>query len=189
MDESQEEENEDVGLALRSLSIILEQKCIEKCAETFVRLDSINVELIDDELEFIRYVIDFSMDYATNIGLGKGSFFKSRSRLGLVHMLNIHENDERFKVVMEMLNKLLDDVATDADADLREEVYSLASDASPTLSDEMEQFYDARDPKKYHIPPVWTPSDRKANAALIYLFFRVVCLRQYVLYGWSIHFN
>lgn len=173
------QEEEEVGLSLRSLSIILEQKCVEKCVETFVRLDSINVELIEDELEFIRYVIDFSIDYATNDGCDSGKACCLKRRLA--HMLSINENDEKFKVVMEMFDKLLDAVAadTDAETDRRESEWALApdgSDENQKLPNEDEHFYDASDPKKLHIPPVWTPTNRKANAAFIYLYFRVVCL-------------
>lgn len=171
------QEEEEVGLSLRSLSLILEQQCVEKCVETFVRLDSINVELIEDELEFIRYVIDFSIDYAIHDGCnsGKADCLKRR----LAHMLNIHENDEKFQVVMEMFDKLLDAVAadTDAEAERRESECALAPDdrdESQKISNEDEQFYDASDPKKLHIPPMWTPTNREANAAFIYLYFRVV---------------
>lgn len=165
-------EEDEEGLSLRSLSVILEQKCVEKCVETLVRLDSINVELVEDELEFIRHVIDFSIDYATNDGINTGKLGSLKRRLA--HMLNIDEKDERFKVAMDMLNTLLDGVATDTDADLRQNENVHGFDDSYKLSDGYEQLYDASDPKKLHIPPVWTPSDRSANAALIYLYFRTV---------------
>lgn len=170
---------EEVGLSLRSLSIILEQKCVEKCVETFVRLDSINVELIEDELEFVRYVIDFSIDYAMNDGCDSGKMDCLKRRLA--QMLSINENDEKFKVVMEMFDKLLDAVANDTDEEVerRESECALATDGpdeTQELPNEDEHFYDVSDSKKFYIPPVWTPTNRRANAAFIYLYFRVVCL-------------
>lgn len=167
-------EEDDIGLSLRSLSIIVEQKCVEKCAETFVRLDSINVELIEDELEFVRYVLDFSIDYAANNPLdpNKANDLKWK----LARTLDISENDERFQVAMAIFDNLIDEIVADTEADIEEnEEASPPSPAEETeIPDETEHFFDASDPNKFRLPPVWTPSDSKANAALIYLYFRVV---------------
>lgn len=177
--ETEEEDEPETGLILKSLSIILEQKCVEKCIDTFVRLSSINVELIEDELEFIRYVIEFSIDYASNNGVDSGKANYLRTKLS--RTLNISENDERFTVAVEMLDTLISDVTADQDADFDNDD-SQDADATekvnnvPDAEDSADEiFYDTDDPKKAHIPPVWTPKNKKANAALIYLYFRVVC--------------
>lgn len=169
--ESKDEEDDDMRLSLRSLSVALEQTCVEMCAETFVRLDSMNVELIDDELEFIRYVIEFSVDYAAN-----NSYDPGKAKRSLAQMLNINEYDERIKVVMEILDKLLV-VAVDTIVDHLQENENLSAlEESSKSSCDNDGFYDASDPKKLHIPAVWTPRDKKTNAVLIYLYFRVVCV-------------
>lgn len=168
------QEEDDIGLSLRSLSIIVEQKSVEKCAEALVRLNSINVELIEDELEFVRYIIDFSVDYATTNYFNSGKASDLKRKLALT--LDISENDERFKAAMEILDSLIDGIVADTEADIQEN--EEASPPTPVqeteIPDETEVFYDASDPKKIRLPPVWTPSNRRANAALIYLYFRVV---------------
>lgn len=201
MEDEQEKTHEEMGLELRSLSINVQQKCVD----TFVRLNSINVELIGDELEFIRYVIDFFIDYATNGIVDMGKTNHLRTILAL--MLNISENDERFVAAVEILDKLIDNVAGIEDSDHDEETILQEKnkklldesiedsdhdgetilqaendkllDASTISTDEEsvadEYFYDRADPEKVHIPPIWTPTNKQANAALIYLYFRDVC--------------
>lgn len=171
-------EPEDVGLGLKSLSITYTSE--QKCVETFVRLNSINVELIGDELDFIRYVIDFAIDYATNNIVDSGKMGDLRIKLAL--MLNISETDDRFIAAMEIIDKLIEDVAGEDETDQDENDGETETAAPPaengTPSDEEvvadEFFYDPSNPKKVHIPPVWTPTNKRANAALIYLYFRVV---------------
>lgn len=163
------EKQDESGLRLKTLSITMEQKC----ANTFVRLNSINVELIDDELEFVRYVIDFAIDFATNdmVNVGESGYLK----LKLAHMLNINENDKRLIAAVEIIDRLIDDVvgadrAGHKGNDREEENEKPAENGN----DADEFFYDPTDLKKVHIPPMWTPSNKRANAALIYLFFRDV---------------
>lgn len=171
-------EPEDVGLGLKSLSITYTAE--QKCVDTFVRLNSINVELIGDELDFIRYVIDFAIDYATNNIVDSGKMGDLRIKLAL--MLNISETDERFIVALEIIDQLIEDVAGEDETDHVKNEEETASPALPpvngTPSEEEvtadEFFYDPSNPKRMHIPPVWTPTNRRANAALIYLYFRVV---------------
>lgn len=213
-----QEEEEGKGLSLKPLTILREQKCIAVCVESLVRLDSFNVELIEDDLEFIHYVIDFSIEYAAKNGADPGPLKQKLSQ-----MLNIDEMDENYVIAMTILDKLIHDVivemvgdvsdeddadATDEDEEasgededeLKEgdaasgeeeaapEEAAAASgegDAAPdavseegaetaSLLSENAEFYDPNDSSKMLIPPVWTPSDPKANAALIFLFFRVV---------------
>lgn len=171
-------EPEDVGLGLKSLSITYTAE--QKCVDTFVRLNSINVKLIGDDLEFIRYVIDFAIDYSTNNIVDSGKMGDLRVKLAL--MLNVSETDERFITALEIIDKLIEDVAGEDEADQDENNEGTESPAQPaengTPSEEVpaaeEFFYDPVNPKRVHIPPVWTPTNRRANAALIYLYFRVV---------------
>lgn len=171
-------EQEEKGLMLRTLSIMWEQKCVE----TFVRLNSINVELIGDELEFIRYVIDFAIDFATNNIVDTGKMGDLRFKLAL--MLNVSENDKRFLAAIEVIDKLIEDVVgvdeTDhegTDVEFNEGTELIDENETPDeQSIDNEFFYDPSDPTKVHIPPVWTPSNKRANAALIYLYFRVVSI-------------
>lgn len=178
-------EPEDAGLALKTLSITADAE--QKCVEAIVRLNSINVELIGDELEFIRYVMDFAIDYATNniVDASKAGYL----RIQLAHMLNVDENDEQFIAAIETIDKLIGGAVgegeeeTDFEENDREEAGKAPSPAkSESPSDEQivadEFFYHPTDPSRAHIPPVWTPSNKRANAALIYLYFRIVCSSQ-----------
>lgn len=177
----EEAEPDDAGLALKTLSITADAE--QKCVDAIVRLNSINVELIGDELEFIRYVMDFAIDYATNniVDASKAGYL----RIQLAHMLNVSENDEQFITAIETIDNLIGQVAgegeeeTDFEENDREETDKVAiPDKSempsnePIVADEF--FHHPTDPNRAHIPPVWTPSNKRANAALIYLYFRIV---------------
>lgn len=163
------EKQDESGLRLKTLSITMEQKC----ANTFVRLNSINVDLIDDDLEFVQYVIDFAIDFATNnmVNVGEMGYLK----LKLAHMLNINENDERLIAAVEIIGRLIEDVV-DADSTDHKGNDSEEGNEKPAENGNgaNEFFYDPTDLKKVHIPPMWTPSNKRTNAALIYLFFRDV---------------
>lgn len=177
-----EEEPEEATLTLKSLSITALTE--QKCAQTFVRLNSINVELISDEMEFLRYVIDFAIDYATNdiVDVG-GKMGDLRMKLAL--MLNIPENDERFVVAIQIIDQLIRDVIGE-DEDIAQDAAEATAlpvvdetQANNTPSEIVDEyFYNPSDPTRVHIPPVWTPTNARCNAALIYLYFRVVSFDQ-----------
>lgn len=177
-----EEEPEEATLTLKSLSITALTE--QKCAQTFVRLNSINVELISDEMEFLRYVIDFAIDYATNdiVDVG-GKMGDLRMKLAL--MLNISENDERFVVAIQIIDQLIRDVIGEDEEIAQDAAEATAlpvvdeTQANNTPSEIVDEyFYNPSDPTRVHIPPVWTPTNARCNAALIYLYFRVVSFDQ-----------
>lgn len=158
-------ENNEIDLDLRTISVILH----EKIEEVMVRLNSLDVELIEDMSDFSKYVIDFSIEHA--LGQKYGA-----AEPNIKSMFGIDENDERFIEVSNVVNNLLLEVAKESrvikdngTGDIfNEPIIEHAIDLN-------EYFYDDEDHSKVHIPPVWTPAYKRTNAAFVYLYFRHVC--------------
>lgn len=170
--DSSENEPENVerepAFQIPSIITIIEPK---EELKPFLRMPSLNVELLANDDEFYKYFVDFSIDYVV-----KNRFNAEQKQIHaekLKKMLKSNESNPKFQMVTIFVDELLDEAVTLNSSEDNTELSRV-----PEIVDAYKHdFYiDLSDMKKVCIPSVWTPSYKRVNASLIYLFFRHVSL-------------
>lgn len=166
--EQEQTESKSENTLLKRMSIIIEEK-IEK---TLIRLNSLDVELCEDVSELIKYVTDF----AINFSLKKKYGDNVESEFNVKQFFNGDSDNELETIALEILNEFFDEIMHVNELEMIEEETKISVGDILNENCNKEFFYDENDHNKVYIPPVWTPSFKRTNAALIYLFFRQVII-------------
>lgn len=169
-------EETEIGLNLKSLSVIIDPKW----RETMIRLNSVDLQFIEDDCEFAKYVVDFAIGYVIK-NKQKSQHLEQDLASDIVDEFGLEKSDQKYEQAREIIYGVLDSIFTE---NLSSESYTIISEPVSEMNDiisadieektSLASLFDATNPNKIRIPAVWTPSNKRANASLIYLYFRVV---------------
>lgn len=124
----------------------------DKSLQPLLRLNSLDVLTIENERDFAQYFTDFVIECATD------------------KMANANEG-------VKTASDTLENIITKALAQHNTQFNGNISHGTHANTHQ-DIFYDPQNKNRVYIPAVWTPQQKRANAALIYLYFRSVSFMQ-----------